>query len=160
MIGRNAVYPTFSHGGTSGTKEFPPITGNSGNLTAGNPISVIGSVQAWNMRPCIVLYASGTSGSCVVAIEANGGTVDTVTFRPPSGEWVDTTNGGITLAFGEKTAKKVMLSMPYWRTRLISCSGDIVLVSYVPHIHVYQNGCVHWATAGYPIINSDATYGM
>jgi hypothetical protein len=159
MASNRVISPTYSHGGLD-VVNFSAVVGNSGALTSGRPISVVGAIHHWSMRPSFMIYASGTSGSCVVAIEANGGTVDPTTFQPPSGEWVDTTNGGISMTFGEKTAKKIMISMPYWRTRLVSCSGNISLISYIPHIHIYQNNGIQWSSAGYPNASSDATYGM
>lgn len=152
------VYPTYSHGGADVGK-WPAVVGDSGHLGPGRPISVIGAVNHLSLRPAFNLIASGTSGTCVVRIQCNGGAV--TSGVPDPNAWIDALETPLTFDAGETTGKKIMLSQPYWRTYLVSCSGDIQFLSYIPCIHLWTpGGGIQWASAQYPTEDSVGVTGQ
>lgn len=153
------VYPTYSHGGQDFGTRWPAVQGNSGSLGAGRPVSIVGAVNHWQMRPAINLVAVGTSGTCTVRIQCNGAAV--TAGVPDANSWIDLLTTPLTLNAGETTAKKILCSQPYWRTVLVTCSGNIQFSSYVPCIHLWTpGGGIQWASAGYPTEDSVGTANL
>jgi hypothetical protein len=138
-----SIFPTYSHGGAA-AGGFPAVPGTT--QSSGRPIWIGSAAQ----QPALVAFFTGTTVTFL--IEANGGLVDS-TGNPPSGEWVDVSNGGYTLTTGQSIAKLLPLSVPCYRTRItsITLGGGSGLVSYTPSIVTI--GGVQ-AAASYPKLSS------
>src|ERR1700690_1322367 len=119
--------PVYSHGGPS-QSGWTAVLGTTTN--SGLPIAIL---QANQTNPAIQIFWSGTS--CTVVVEGNGGTLDS-TGNPPSGEWIDYSNGGFALTNGQQLSKYLPRSVPYWRTRItaINTPTGQGLQSYVPSL--------------------------
>ncbi len=137
--------PVYSHGGTSSV----PGTGAG----AGQAIDVTSA----HGHAAIFVGAAGT-GTAVVIIEASGAPIDSTTHEPLAADWVDTTNGGISITGGASICKKVMVEMPYWRTRIVSLSSGMSVRSYIPLIRSTADG--HASAANHITVIANATEGM
>lgn len=133
--------PVYSHGGAS-QAGFPAVPGTSTN--AGRPVAI---VQANQTDPCMQIFFVGTS--CTVLLEGNGGQIDS-TGNPPSGEWIDYSNGGYALTTGQTLSKFIPRCVPYWRTRITAIVAG-TLQSYCPSI-IGPSGVV--VSASYPKLDS------
>jgi hypothetical protein len=142
------ISPTYSHGG-AGAGGFPAVPGTT--QSSGRPIFIGDAVSQTNqILPGLIAFFVGTTVTFVV--EGNGGLIDP-TGNPPSAEWIDVTNGGITLTTGQSIGKTLPIQFPVYRTRItaITLGGGSGLVSYVPSI--ITAGGVQ-ASARYPKLSS------
>lgn len=137
--------PCYSLGGQS-LVGWPAVPGTSGTST-GNPIDIGGADPAPSNWPVLEIFCAG--GTATVLIEANGGLL-TAAGVPPSGEWIDISNGGIAMTSNTTAAKRIPPNVPYIRTRLTANSGATVS-SYVPCI-CFPGG--KWASASRPSASS------
>ncbi len=139
--------PIYSHGGPS-TPGFPAVAGTT--TTTGNPIYIFSSAI---YPPALNGFFTGTS--CTVVVEGNGGLINTQTGQPPSGEWIDYSNGGYALTTGQSFSKALPPSIPCWRTRItaIVLGGGAGFFSYVPAIVIPPGDMV---SAGRPPIAANA----
>ena len=149
------VWPVYSHGGTD-APNWPAIVGDSSHLGAGRPVSVIGAINHLSLRPAINMVAAGTSGTCTVRIQCNGGAL--TNGVPDPNAWIDALETDLVFDAGQTLGKKIQLSQPYWRTYVVACSGNIIFSSYVPCIHLWTpGGGIQWASANYPSSDSVGT---
>ena len=133
--------PCYSLGGPFGGG-WNAVNGTT-NTSTGNPIDIGGADPNPANWPVMEIICTG--GTATVVVEANGGTLDS-TFNPPSGEWVDISNGGFSMTSGQTIAKRIPPNIPLVRTRITALSGATV-ISYIPAI-CYPAG--HWASAQHP----------
>jgi hypothetical protein len=140
-----SIFPTYSHGGVS-AGGFPVVVGNTTN--SGRPIYIADAVATnVNLLPGFIAFFVGTS--ITFLIEGNGGQID-ATGNPPTGEWVDVSNGGYSLTTGQNIGKTLPIQFPCYRTRITAIVAG-TLVSYVPAI-ITQGGIM--ASARYPKLSS------
>lgn len=131
--------PCYSLGGPSEVG-WNAVSGTTSSST-GNPIDISGADP--EHRPVLEIFCAG--GTATVLIEANGGLLDS-TSNPPSGEWVDISNGGYAMTAGTTVAKRIPVELPYIRTRITALSGATV-TSYIPSVF-YPGG--RWGSASRP----------
>lgn len=136
--------PRYSHGGPSEVN-WTAVAGTG--TTSGLPIDIGGADPAQSNWPVLEIFCAGNNAT--VLIEANGGLLDS-TGNPPSGEWVDISNGGYAMTAGTNVAKRVPPNVPYVRTRISANSGATV-TSYISCI-CYPGG--RWGSAPRPTVFS------
>jgi hypothetical protein len=140
-----SIFPTYSHGGVS-AGGFPVVVGNTTN--AGRPVYIGDAISTSNqLLPGLIAFFAGTS--ITFLIEGNGGQIDS-TGNPPTGEWIDVSNGGYSLTTGQSIGKVLPIQFTCYRTRITAIVAGI-LVSYVPSI--ITSGGVQ-ASARYPKLSS------
>ena len=132
--------PTYSHGGAS-QNGFIAVPGTT--TSSGRPVAIVQAISDAAMQ----FFFTGTS--CTVLIEGNGGAISS-TGNPPSGEWIDYSNGGYSLTNGQTLSKFLPRCIPYWRSRITAIVAG-TLITYVPSI-VGPNGVI--VSASYPNIDS------
>jgi hypothetical protein len=138
--------PCYSFGG-SAAPGWPVVSGTTSSST-GNPIDIGGADPNPANWPVLIIFCAG--GTATVVIEANGGQLSSAGV-PPSGEWIDISNGGLSMTSGQTAAKRIPPNVPYIRTRNTALSGATV-TSYVPAI-CFPNG--RWASASRPSVSSN-----
>ena len=114
--------PRYSHGGPNGASG-----GVAGN---GSVINTYGAVHCANLHICV------NGGSAVVAIQCNGGTLDS-SGVPPSTEWIDVsdTPGGTSFTAGQRALKAIATNRTaLWRTVINSIDPGASVTSCVPFI--------------------------
>lgn len=159
------LMPIYSHGG-SDAPGWPAVKNPTAN---GRPISVIGSsspmafMMIWQpTRP------TDPVETITVTIDCNGG-VPGPTGAPPDAEWIDCLPGApLTLGYSATVppgnvlnwAKKVIPSVPFWRTRIISQPGRGTFLSYIAAMRIVTPGGIMVTTASYPANDNVGTKGM
>lgn len=125
--------PAYSHNGST-DEGWTAVSGAVEG--SGNPIDIGDSSAEPANWPVMEIFITGAAGTATVFIEANGGELDG-TFNPPSGEWIDISNGGYAMDSANLpyVAKRIPPNLPYVRTRVIDITGAFtVITSYIPKI--------------------------
>ena len=150
--------PTYSHGGAGGNDGKVVGSGKWIDVAASDKEAVI--YVACDYQTAVdpgSLPAEPLGYAAIVAIEASGGPINPLTNEPIDADAIDVTNGGLMMNRGERLAKVVTPTMPYWRTRVVYLAPGFMVRSYVPYVRAMDGMPV---SAGYVSVVSNATQGQ